>query len=130
MDNTDLELEIRRKYSEAAPALESSALWANNNLSELTAHDELIYHFSVRIKTIEKLLKKISKLNKNGSINNFEDVVEKVNDIIGARIIVYIPSELLILHSLLISCQRIDIKRVIIHCHVDQNIMLIKNRTN
>lgn len=59
--NPELELEIRRGYSEYLPKFQSLELWLKNLLSEICRHTITIYDCSVRIKTIESIIKKVEK---------------------------------------------------------------------
>ena len=98
--NNKLELAIRTGYSSILPNLEALSLWVSNTLSELCFHDELIFDFTIRTKTVESLLKKVDGLiNREGAkIHNFDDVRDVVNDFVGSRIMVYTPKILLGVH--------------------------------
>lgn len=115
MDN-DLELAIRRTYSEIYPQLDGLELWVRNTLSELCLHGEHLYNYKIRIKEINSLIAKVESLIGKGELfRTAADVISKINDFVGSRVILYYPSKLYTLHTTVTSFQRIEIKKVTIH---------------
>lgn len=118
MINQSLELAIRKGYSGIYPKLRALELWVISFLSELCFQDEVIHEFKVRIKSPESLLNKAEKLIiNNESIKDFDDILDKVTDIVGARINVYLLSKLVVLHGDIIrlSEDKFIIKSIILH---------------
>jgi putative GTP pyrophosphokinase len=118
--NNDFELEVRREYSAILCQLEALSLWLKGTLEEICYHDDLISDFQVRAKNIESLLDKIrSKRNQGVVINNFEDVLEKIDDLVGSRVIVYVPSGIKQVHDLIMRWDRVNIKNIRLHSYND-----------
>lgn len=98
-----LELDIRKGYSEYYSEFEGLAIWIGCLLEQLSVHDPLVYSFDVRIKTIDSLLKKIVARMDKEPTACFNDVREQIKDIVGARILVYVPDTLRKLHAFLMD---------------------------
>lgn len=116
----DLELEIRKEYSRIYPQLNSLELWAKNTFNELSLHENLIYAFNARIKTIDSLLEKIdSKIipnfEKEAANLNASNLLDSIDDFLGARIMTLVPGKLPDLHDLLLRMSRLEVKMITLH---------------
>ncbi|MFK8019965.1 MAG: hypothetical protein AB8B86_09380 [Pseudomonadales bacterium] len=113
------ELAVRRWYSEHHSGMKALELWLSNGLSELTQHDQNIYSFKTRTKSISSLLIKIrSKLEASQNELRAKEVIEQIDDLVGARVLVYHPSKVLKLHELFTSdTLRTHILDMTIHSH-------------
>ena len=126
MVNNEFELLIRRGYSAISPNLETLSLWISNTLSELCEHDDMIYDFKIRHKTVESLIGKVDRLLSQGhTFETFTDVTAAISDLVGARVIVYVPSELVSLHASLMAFTRLKVYNTLIHHHEEVSRSLI-----
>ena len=118
--NKELELEIRQGYSEIYPQLEALALWINNTLSELKLHDEFIYNYKVRIKDIESIIGKVNKhLNNGENFNNFSEVLDRLNDLVACRVILYYSSPMEVVNTFLLNFSRAKAVQSTVHYQED-----------
>lgn len=111
--NADIELKIREGFSKDLTKFKNLKLWIDNTLSEIVLHHDNVYAYKTRIKTIESLLKKLDDKIETKNMD-FPDYahVKKVEDIIGARLIVYAITEMNTMHEFLLNFQRFTIKKV------------------
>ncbi|GAB6139290.1 hypothetical protein JCM14076_00190 [Methylosoma difficile] len=116
----DLELKIRKYYSDIYPQLSGLELWARNTFSELCLHEDHVYDFDIRIKAIESLLEKIDKkiipkLEKNQTELSTDNIFKEIDDFLGVRIMTLVPGSLPILHNRLLNMSRLKEKLISIH---------------
>lgn len=119
--DSDLELKIRREYSKIFPQLEALSLWVESLLKELCYQDEFIYTFQVRKKNIESLILKVED-HQEGSINTFEEVVEKIHDLVASRIMVYVPAKIKDVHDIIMNLDRVEVINIKFHTYENSEI--------
>lgn len=118
MINENFELEIRKYYSNNSKNFEALSIWVDNTLKELCYHDDLIYDFQVRQKGVESLLKKVkSQIEKGENFSDCQDVFNKINDLVGSRIMVFIPMKIEFIHHMLLNLHRVEIDKIKIHIY-------------
>lgn len=114
----DFELELRREYANLSPSFEALSIWVTSIFNELCHQDDLIFDFKVRQKRIESLLRKVELKNDRGEgFNNQKCVFEKINDLVGSRIIVYLPKKIEEIHQMLLKLDRINIQLITMHIY-------------
>jgi len=120
--NEKTELSIRRGYSKHQNSFDSLSLWVKNTFGELKCNDSTIYSVHVRVKEIESLIRKVEKLSKSGSnIKDFDDVKAQVKDLVGARLIVFGPSSVMLLHGMIVRHDRLIIEKLKLHVNEDNS---------
>lgn len=114
--NDQLELMIRKGFSEISPSLDALSLWISNTLSEVSKHDDMIYDHKVRHKSVESLIAKVDGLLLEGhEFKRFTDITNAINDLVAARVIVHVPRELVSLHAIFMAFTRFKVHRILIH---------------
>lgn len=121
------ELALRRWYSENQPGMTALEKWLGNELSQFALHDKNIYSHKVRTKTIDSVLAKVESklasgesapLPSSSSRSTPLSTLDHIDDLVGARILVYHPSKVLKLHDFFCNDRRaMRIKEMTIHSH-------------
>lgn len=108
---------VRKEYAEIQTNLRSLKLWVENTFSEWCFQDDEIYQCDVRIKEIDSLIKKVASFRASGraEIHTIQQLKEEVNDLVGARLLVYKPSTLYSLHAAIMSHSRFIVTKVAVH---------------
>lgn len=123
----EFELMIHSGYHEYRKHFQSLILWIDNALKELCFHERFLYAANCRLKDPGSLIDKIAD-RYDGDLsyfNNFDDVLEKITDIVGARLVAYEPGGILAAHSFVISCSRFHIRQIRIHKFESASIPII-----
>lgn len=111
----ELELAIRKEYANNQKKIDFLKLWLENTLSEIAAHDDDVYSYKIRQKTIDSLLNKVRVSVENSTMKSFSDVAEHVDDIVGARIIKFDITKLINFNKFLVTFERFNIKEITVH---------------
>lgn len=131
--SSDLELEVRQGYSDNLPNLIVLKKWLSDAIGQKVIHNEDLYSYKVRIKTIASLLGKLNdkvgtekKMLCDGRttedkckwihINSYLKLLDLIDDIVGARVITHVNSALPSLHDgILKSTDLFKIKNITTH---------------
>ncbi len=103
--------------------------WVRNSLSEWKMMDDKINSYELRIKSVESLYKKTKSLYL-ANPSQFEDVSEifnRINDIVGARVLVYTPSHIMTFHLEVLSHPRFKVDQITVHHNDDFSSDVIEN---
>ena len=124
-DNKDIKVKfddkaeslVRRTLSDLEDSTRALSLWLENSLKEWELHDPMIFGFQVRVKSVKSTVKKAKYLSEEKGIvfQKSEDVTNNINDIVGARIIVYSHDKILSLHQEITAHTRFEVTHSRIH---------------
>lgn len=112
-----LELKIRREYAKASERTDKLCLWIKSVLEEIRLYGDFVHDFQIRQKTIDSLLRKIEDKD---DIRSFEDIKKNVHDLVGARLIVYMPNRIKNMHQQILDSAKMNVIQVRIH-YYDQD---------
>lgn len=113
------ELQVRRWYSANYGSLDALELWLANSLSEMTQHDQNIYSYKTRIKSVDSLLAKVGRKHDGTETDiNVKKSIEQIDDLVGGRVLVYHPSKVLRLNDMFTKdVRRTQVLEITIHSH-------------
>ena len=151
-DNKDIKVKfddkaeslVRRTLSDLEDSTRALSLWLENSLKEWELHDPMIFSFQVRVKSVESTIKKAQKLSEDNGIvfKSLQNVKDNINDIVGARIIVFSQTKMKLLNQEILNHKRFNILKARIHCREENpspyisdlisemNLIMDKNQLN
>ena len=96
--------------------LEALRLWAKNTFDEWVYHDSAIQTNEVRIKSTQSVYNKVKKMQADGKvIRSFEDVKEKMFDLVAARVLVNTVSTVESMHLQIVGHPRFKVFGMVVH---------------
>lgn len=131
--SNELELKIRRGFSDNLKNFIVLKKWLIDAVGQMVIHEEDLYSYKVRVKTVDSLLNKLSdkiqiekdliksktieeKDLKWSKVSNFNDLNELVDDFVGCRIMTFVNGALPTLHQYLSAESEVfNIKKVTVH---------------
>ncbi|MDC9721918.1 MAG: RelA/SpoT domain-containing protein [Urechidicola sp.] len=116
--NDEAEILVRRALSDLEEQTKALSLWLENSLKEWELHDSMIFSFQVRVKSVKSAIKKAKSLSETEGIvfKSLQDIKDNINDIVGARIIVFSQTKMKLLHQEILNHKRFNILQARVHC--------------
>jgi ppGpp synthetase/RelA/SpoT-type nucleotidyltranferase len=140
-----LELEVRRTHSSKLDEMKALRLWLDDTFGQIALHDDRIYRYKVRIKTIESVLLKIdgkvadekARMSLGeldpakaewSNANTFDDFEDLIDDWVGCRVITYVISDLQRLHLQIRAHPRLMPMLLTVHDSIDWPVFVGANK--
>jgi len=128
----DLELSIRRGFSSDLNRFKAMKGWLDGAFKQMVGHRSDMYSFNSRVKQVESLLRKldgkrksekIKGLNRWSGVEDYSQLKDHVDDIIGGRLITYFVRDLPELMLYIANFERFCVKEITIHDMIENPVL-------